>query len=136
MTHGFIISKKGFYVGDICYAMPNRLYHEFWGDELGFASGVHLVPKNEILPSGAGFFFAVDNTAWGDGCLRDNSRREYDVDAGVIGMLPLELVDTDRYYGGGHIFEIPGVAEFLCEDGKFTIILPKPSEELIIIDTN
>ena len=134
MVHGLIHSNLGFYVGDLCYAMNEKLYDKFWGDELGFSDGVFLVPENKYFPSGKGYFFAVDSTTYGDGTYEDDDGREYPVDAGVIGVLPLELVDNSVYDGGGHIFEVPGVCSFTAYSGHFTIELP--NHEVLIIKTD
>lgn len=134
MTYGTITSKKGFYVGDICYAMYHELYDEFWGDQCGYDDGIHTIPDDSIVPGTAGFKFAVASTAWGDGTYKDDDGRKYPVDAGVIGVLPLELVNFNNYTDGGHIFELPGSCMFEADDGKFTISLP--NAEIIRIDTN
>ena len=133
MTHGIIYSKRGFYVGDICYAMPDEIYKNCWIDAQGCENGVFFIPS-EISGIPDGCFFAVASTAWGDGCYTDNAGRRYPVDAGVIGVLPLELVDFNRYTDDGHIFCNPGICTFTANAGKFTIEIP--DGELITIDTN
>ena len=133
MTYGTIASKKGFYVGDICYSMYHELYDEFWGDQCGYDDGIHTIPDDSIVPGTAGFKFAVASTAWGDGTYKDEDGREYPVDAGVIGVLPLELVNFNYYTDGGHIFELPGSCEFEEYCGIFKIVLP--DGEIVKIDT-
>lgn len=134
MTYGTITSKKGFYVGDICYSMYHELYDEFWGNQCGYDDGIHTIPDDSIVPGTAGFKFAVASTAWGDGTYEDDDGREYPVDAGVIGVLPLELVDNSVYDGGGHIFEVPGVCLFAADSGHFTIELA--NHEVLTIKTD
>ena len=133
MTYGTITSKKGFYVGDICYAMPNNLYHEFWINAHDCDDGVFFIPEEDSgIPDGC--FFAVASTAWGDGCYQDNAGRNYPVDAGNIGVLPLELVDFANDPDSGHIFSNPGTCTFTANGGKFAIEIP--DGELITIDTD
>lgn len=31
LIKGTVKSKIGFYIGDICYALPEHTYHEVWG---------------------------------------------------------------------------------------------------------
>ena len=119
---GTISSNKGFYIGDICYALSDSIYDDVWGGS-GYEDGIHSVPES-------GYSFAVAGTAYGDGEYEDHQGRRYGVDAGNIGLVPEELAeDTD----GGHYFEGGGEATFTAEDGVFEITLP--SGEVVIIDT-
>lgn len=115
VIEGTVRSESGFYVGDICYAMRDDLYHDFWGGKLGFRSGIHTIPE-------IGFAFAVDGTAYGDGSYIGSDGFDYGVDAGVIGVVPLELAAEDLY--GGRVFVQAGSASFRAEDGVFDITLP------------
>ena len=120
---GKITSSKGFYIGDICYALPTQTYDDVWGGA-GFEDGVYEVP-------GTGMSFAVASTKWGDGEFEDQEGREYPVDAGNIGIIPFELMDgTD----GGHYFEGAGTATFEADGGMFDIQLPDGTT--IHIDTD
>lgn len=93
-----ITSEKGFYVGDICYVMDDADYDR-WIDVWGYSDG-------EIPMSGHSF--AVASTAFGDGTYRGSDGFYYPVDAGVIGVVPLELVSMppdkiwERGYGTVH----------------------------------
>lgn len=119
-----IKSNKGFYVGDICYALNDDIYSGIWG-KWGYCDGKYSTPD--------GFAFAVAGTAYGDGEYIDQKGRLYGVDAGVIGIVPLELLDK-HYNFGGHIFEGAGEAIFEAEKGFFSITLP--NGEAIAINTN
>lgn len=120
-----IKSKKGFYVGDVCYALDDDIYYGVWG-EWGYCDGKYSVPNTE-------FAFAVAGTAYGDGEYADQKGRLYGVDAGVIGIVPLELVDPE-YDFGGQIFEGAGDAIFEADKGLFSVTLP--SGEVIQINTD
>ena len=121
---GTIKSEKGFYIGDLCYVLDDGMYDTIWGGA-GYKDGIYKEPVT-------GYSFAVAGTAYGDGTYEDDSLREYDVDAGNIGLVPYELVaeDTD----GGHFFEGAGVATFEAEGGFFKITLP--DGETISINTD
>jgi hypothetical protein len=109
-----IKSNKGFYVGDVCYALNDDIYYGIWGKQ-GYCDGKYSTPD--------GFAFAVAGTAYGDGEYEDQFGRLYGVDAGVIGVVPLELVKPE-YRDGGQIFLGAGEATFDAEDGFFFISLP------------
>ena len=126
--HAYVSSTKGFYIGDICYVLSDEVYHRFWGDRHNYEDGVLTDPES-------GFRFAVNRTAYGDGTYADEYGHEYPVDSGVIGLVPLELVnDMQKAHDLGVVIEKPGVACFYSEDGVFTITTP--SNETHIIDTN
>ncbi len=115
-----IRSDIGFYIGDICYVLDDRLYYGVWGDQNEFADGTFRDPDT-------GLEVAVAGTAYGDGCYLGSDGAEFPVDAGVIGLVPLELVSREKAPQGGQlgeIFKMPGEAEFIAEDGLFTVILP------------
>ncbi len=118
-----ISSEKGFYLGDLCYALDRELYHTVWGGQR-YADGVFTMPN--------GWQFAVAHTAEGDGYYEDNQRRGYGVDSGAIGLVPLELLAQSG--AGGQQFPGGGQARFSAQGGQFAICLP--SGEEILLDTN
>lgn len=111
---GKIQSEKGFYIGDICYVLDDATYHGVWG-RANYENGIYEDPET-------GYSFAVAGTAYGDGTYFDDGGHAYSVDAGCIGLVPLELVDKDT--DGGQVFDIPGEAYFEACDGVFEIELP------------
>ena len=120
-----IKSNKGFYIGDICYVLDERVYQEIWGNVHGFTNGKFTDPQTNMS-------FAVADTRYGDGEYSDNKGRLYGVDAGVIGLVPAELIRFD-YDFGGQIFDGAGEATFEAYNGVFFITLP--SGEVVKIDT-
>lgn len=122
-----IRSNKGFYIGDVCYVLDKYLYHEVWGNEHHFEDGSITDPKT-------GLQFAVSDTAYGDGCYEDNYGNYYPVDAGCIGLIPLELVSTGHPEADGVVIHESGIAHFEAVDGKFTIVTP--SGKIYEIDTH
>lgn len=109
MFKGKIQSKKGFYVGDICYVLDDEVYDGVWG-RAGYADGEYTTELGK---------FAVASTAYGDGDYFDNYGNNYGVDAGVLGIVPWEILEKQNkwknYYKGlsemenlnklGHFFE-------------------------------
>ena len=126
MVFGKVMSNKGFYLGDVCYVLGEDAYDQVWGKENNYEDGI-------IEVDGTGFRFAVSGTAFGDGTYYDGEGHEYGVDAGVIGLVPLELVEKEDGLELGRVFEEHGTAEFEADDGKFFITLP--SGRIVIIDT-
>jgi hypothetical protein len=124
---GEIKSDKGFYIGDICYALGREKYDELWGDQHGYDDGV--IEDSEDT----GLKFAVSGTRYGDGEYPGSDGCIYGVDAGVIGLVPLELVEREGAECLGRIVRRPGIATFAAEDGDFTIKLP--DGEVVFIDT-
>lgn len=103
-----IESKTGFYIGDICYVLDDNIYHGIWG-KADYKDGAYETPE--------GYKFAVVGTEYGDGCYYGLFGDEYGVDAGVIGIVPLELCnDTDRYGN-----RIENLGRVVREIGKFSI---------------
>lgn len=118
-------SEKGFYVGDICYVLADKLYHGVWG-EAHYHDGKYKDPET-------GFEFAVAGTAYGDGEYCDQDGNAYGVDAGVIGIVPLELVTDFSGCENGRVCMGAGIANFTADNGCFEIGTPK--DGTILIDT-
>ena len=124
ITAGTVSSKKGFVICDPCYVLSKSVYIDFWIEQKHSDYGVFDYE---------GSSFAVAGTAYGDGVYYDNHAHKYPVDAGVIALIPLELVSDEKGIELGEfvinelglnlgaVFEIPGEAEFKCEDGVFDI---------------
>lgn len=137
-------SKKGFYVGDICYVLDDPIYDGVWG-KADYEDGVYETEFGK---------FAVASTAYGDGEYYDQFGHRYGVDAGVIGMVPWEILeqqkkwkrysgttDEDKLNGLGHFFH-GTEARFMAtgrnsdgEDGLFDINLDT-EEQIIEIQTD
>ena len=82
--------KKGkYYVGDPCYIF-GKSWDKVLNDTDYFDNGeiVKVFSKDCI----------VGGTAYGDGIYTDNFGREYNVDAGLIGVLPVSLISIDKIY--------------------------------------
>ena len=118
-------SEKGFYLGDICYVLGDETYYGVWGGN-HYEDGCFEVGEG-------GFQFVVAGTAYGDGTYFDGQGHEYGVDAGVIGLVPLELVGKEDGLSDGRVCLCGGEAEFEVEDGVFFVSLP--NGENVIINT-
>lgn len=122
-----IRSDKGFYVGDVCHVLEDTICYGVWGENYNFREGSIQDPET-------GRVFAVVGTAYGDGSYIGSDGTSFSVDAGVIGLVPLELVGKLDGLDEGKVVEMPGRAIFWAEDGKVEITFPDSST--LTIDTN
>ena len=98
-----------------------------WGRLYNYADGVHYIEGRDAS-------FAVGPTRHGDGEYTDNLHNIYGVDAGVLGLVPFELVDKPEGMDCGFIWSGSGTADFSSVNGVFDITLPDGTE--IHIDTD
>jgi hypothetical protein len=127
-----IFSEKGFYIGDICYVLNNNIYHNIWGKKDGngerYKNGIITVPAGTVVngePTEQEHYVWVNVTAYGDGVYQDQLGNEYGVDAGNIGVVPLELIEdmieAKRLGKVVHLSDEAWIANCKCEDGVFQI---------------
>lgn len=128
MVDALITSEKGFYIGDICYALDDKLYHGEWGERHGYEDGIFAAPGTDLI-------FAVASTAYGDGEYYGNDGSVFPVDAGNIGAVPLELVKEGvvENCDFGCIVNVPGTLHFTAKEGIF--LIGKSDGQGLIIDT-
>ena len=90
-----------YYVGDLCYVLGNR-----WDEFCDLTIDGNNV-KEGIFTMADGTQFVSFGTAWGDGLYYDQDGNEYPVDAGLIGCVLAEKVDSDANLSLGkvHTFE-------------------------------
>ena len=118
-------SEKGFYIGDICYVLDDVIYYGVWGKN-GYVDGQYKTDN--------GYAFAVASTMYGDGCYLDEDDNVYGVDAGILGIVPLELVsDIDKANEYGLVVECKGEAVMNAREGDFYFELPNGKK--VHIDT-
>jgi len=113
--------KKGFYyIGDIGY-----IFDKTWNKIL---KETDFFKKENTKILGKNCF--VNNTKFGDGVYEDEESREYGVDSGLIGCIPIELIDRDNvdnsksfgcglYNNYAHIFYMEKDFECKFIDGVF-----------------
>ena len=83
-----IVPKGSYVIGDPCYAVPSHLWNELLNSCNCFEN-----PIGYIKNGGQKFPVLAFGTKWGDGCYRGTDGREYGVDAGLIGLVPLNVVE-------------------------------------------
>ena len=119
----FTVPKGTYYVGDLCYALDDDIYHGVFGDH-GYSCGFYQNGTD---------FFLVEATAFGDGQYVDTLGRSYDVDAGIIGICPIALATKGTDGGQVVKFDEDVTCEFYRGMFSFTPFLRE--EALFVIDT-
>jgi hypothetical protein len=78
-------------IGDPCYAVPDQYWLplldscDYFRSPVGWFSRTgYSTDKNYVLAFG---------TKWGDGCYLGTDGNEYPVDAGLIGLVPFNVVE-------------------------------------------
>jgi len=106
---GITFKAGKYWIGDPCYAVKD----ENW---------VSLLKRTNYLDDGE---FEYNNqrcfasgTSYGDGEYQDNLGNSYGVDAGLIGIMPLEACDGD-YLDGGNIIDFNEDFEIDYDNGIF-----------------
>lgn len=76
-----------YYVGDPCYAVPNERWME-WLEAADYEN-----ERRFLLADLDGYPVLGIGTAYGDGMYEDEDYNQYPVDAGLIGLVPVEVAD-------------------------------------------
>lgn len=83
-----MMPKGTYYIGDPCYLFDESS----WGKVIAITNYFKEDGRYDIF----GKKCFVGGTKYGDGTYDDNYGREYGVDAGLIGILPIELIEIDN----------------------------------------
>jgi hypothetical protein len=110
-----------YYVGDLCYVVRD----DDWGD---FCEGMYPEDGSErrgIFETAEGVNYANFGTKYGDGCYGDYQLRQYAVDSGTIGCIPvcaLKEFDAEEIEHLGNVVEFPTAFEvgYDSESGTIT----------------
>ena len=113
-----------YFIGDICYALPDEVYDNVWGKKYKYEDGSYEAEG-----------FAVHRTAYGDGCYHGSDGVDYAVDAGVLGITKID--DDQRYDNStlndlGKIVEVRESISIMCTepDCTFTFTVDGESFEV------
>jgi hypothetical protein len=115
-----------YYIGDLCYPLGDSwIYKKAW-DSIDYA-----VPSFFRSESGC---IVVDRTANGDGSYSDIDKRSYSVDAGVISIVSIELIQNHlaslsmphsftmkKLTNGGHVFTFQEEVTINFSGGLFRV---------------
>ena len=105
--------KNGFYIGDLCYALNEKIYDEVWGGN-NYEDGQYADPETKAE-------FAMVGTAYGDGEYESNEEGlSFPVDAGIIGITDLSICDKDTSFGKV-VPDYSGIVYIEYNDGTITV---------------
>lgn len=110
-----VLPAGEYYIGDLCYGMADEVYDVVWGNTFGYTSGLYETPSRSHI-------FAMGSTH-GDGGFPGSDGNEYSVDAGIIGIMSMNLLKgtkeeflKDGWFRGPparfHTFEYPVTFQF------------------------
>ena len=110
-----------YYIGDPCFVLDDEHFDFTVCDGDGFVTnGTHVL----------GYF----STAYGDGCYRGTNGQSYGVDAGIIGIVPAELIKPSRATAEWGVLTFENEFVFGCtSDSTFYVkdtVNPKNSFEI------
>ena len=104
--------KNGFYIGDLCYALNEKIYDEVWGGN-NYEDGQYTDPETKAE-------FAMVGTAYGDGEYESDVGAFFPVDAGIIGIADLSICDKDTSFGKV-VPDYSGIVYIEYNDGTITV---------------
>ena len=104
--------KNGFYIGDLCYALNEKIYDEVWGGN-NYEDGQYTDPETKAE-------FAMVGTAYGDGEYESDVGAFFPVDAGIIGVADLSICDKDTSFGKV-VPDYSGIVYIEYNDGTITV---------------
>ena len=105
--------KNGFYIGDLCYALNEKIYDEVWGGN-NYEDGPYVDPETKAE-------FAMVGTAYGDGEYESSEEGlVFPVDAGIIGVADLAICDGDLSLGKV-VPDYSGIVFIEYNDGTITV---------------
>lgn len=118
-----IFSPGSYYIGDLCYALSDEVYDKIFGGG-GYASGIY----REKGPMGRTFL--VSRTAYGDGVYKGSDGKTFLVDAGIIGICPVSLMEKSGE--GGHVYTFKDFVECNIDGGLYAFT---SGHKTLVIDT-
>jgi hypothetical protein len=82
-------------IGDPCYAVPDKDW-----DDLLLSCNYFRNPIGYVVDGLQKFAVLGFGTKWGDGCYLGTDGNQYPVDAGLIGLVPIDLVENLSQHDG------------------------------------
>lgn len=83
-----IVPEGSYVIGDPCYAVPDKDW-----DDLLLSCNYFENPIGYVKDGLQKFSVLAFSTRWGDGSYHGTDGNVYPVDAGLIGLVPIEMVE-------------------------------------------
>jgi hypothetical protein len=87
-----VVPPGNYLISDPCYLFSSEEWSEAGESNNWFSDS----PIAKTTVNGKEVFFLGFNTTYGDGEYRDNLGNLYDVDSGMIGLIPMEVVEQTK----------------------------------------
>lgn len=88
----YALDPGTYLIGDPCYSFSNALPHEVW---MKWLEDTNYLDEQRILDGSVkGMRIAASTTRHGDGTYPDQDGFMYDVDAGLLGAVRIEFLET------------------------------------------
>lgn len=84
-------------IGDPCYAVPDEYWDELLNSCNYFRNPIGHFRMDDFDNK---TFVLAFGTKWGDGCYAGSDGNEYPVDAGLIGLVPVDVVEDLAEHDG------------------------------------
>ena len=111
---------NGFFIGDLWYALVEKVYDEVWGGN-NYEDGQYVDPETKAE-------FAMVGTAYGDGEYESSEEGLYfPVDAGIIGIADLSICGKDTSLGKA-VPDYSGIVFIEYNDGTITVSWGKDAD--------
>lgn len=111
-----------YYIGDLCYALGDDIYHNIFGGT-GYFSGIYEEKATKRI-------FMLAGTAYGDGEYPGSDGNKFAVDAGIIGICSASLVEKSGR--GGHMYTFKSPVRCKFTTGRFSFT---SQDRSLMIDT-
>jgi len=122
MAFVYDIPAGTYYIGDLCYALSDDIYDNIFGGT-GYCSGIYEEKATKRV-------FLVSNTAFGDGMYPGSDGKEFGVDAGIIGICSVSLMEKSG--NGGHVYTFKTPVRCKFAAGRFFFT---SQDKSLVIDT-
>lgn len=119
-----ILIPGKYFLGDPSLVLPEKIYIGIFGNIYNYSNGKYNILGKEIC---------LHTTHYGDGKFIDTRNRIYNIESGLIGLIPLELIENiNLCKNNGHIFKFSKKVYFVYDAGLFII---KSDKKYIKINT-
>jgi hypothetical protein len=112
-----------YYLGDPSHVLSEKIY-------IGILENIYQFKNGKLNING--IYIIIHNTHSGDGIFIDTKNRKYSIQSGLIGLIPLELIENTSLCKDGHVFNFENKVNFIYDAGIFYI---KSGRKYINIDT-
>jgi hypothetical protein len=112
-----------YYLGDPSYVLSEKIY-------IGILENIYQFKNGKLNING--IYITIHNTHFGDGVFIDTKNRKYNIQSGLLGLIPLELIEDTNLCKDGHVFNFENKVNYIYDAGIFYI---KSGRKYINIDT-